>query len=267
MDILLQVLIASVPAVIGFLAARSLARTRLFLRYGFLRALLAPYSRVQIITPSIEVAEFALTSDGCQLTSRGPKNVLFMPMAEARAIAELTDLLRKVNRKATIELVVAGAQDPRMPTFSIGGPSVNAYSGGVLDAVFPDFAIEYPEAARARWGGMTFEALFNPAGELIRDHGFVFVTRTPRHAPCVVLCGVFAFGSAMAVEALTAASRNSPLAALFRSGEKGFAAVEGRVIGLDTVDVTVEVCRVLPAPRSDVPSGFRGEVSVSRPDQ
>lgn len=105
-----------------------------------------------------------------------------------------------------------------------------------------------------------------PGRELIRDHGFIFVTRTPRQAPCVVLCGVFAFGSAMAVEALTSASRNSPLAALFRSGEKGFVAVEGRVIGLDTVDVTVEVCRALPAPRSDVPSGFRGEVSTGRPD-
>ncbi|MCG6496601.1 hypothetical protein, partial [Kitasatospora sp. A2-31] len=133
-----------------------------------------------------------------------------------------------------------------MPTFSIGGPSVNTYSAGVLGAAFPDFRMDYPEAARARWGGMTFEAQYNAADELIRDHGFVFVTRTPRHAPCVVLCGVFAFGSAMAVEALAAATRKSPLAALFRSGEKGFAAVEGRVIGLDTVDVTVEVCRVLP---------------------
>ena len=56
-------------------------------------------------------------------------------------------------------------------------------------------------------------------------------------------------------------------AALFRSGEKGFVAVEGRVIGLDTVDVTVEVCRVLPAPRSDVPPGFRGEVPISRPER
>ncbi|MFH8381918.1 hypothetical protein ACH4E7_13370 [Kitasatospora sp. NPDC018058] len=246
MEILLQVLIASVPAVIGFLAARSLARTRVFLRYGFLRALLAPYSRVQIITPSLEVAEFAYATEGCLLASREPRNVLFMPMAEARAIAQLIDLLRKVNRKATIELVVAGAQDPRMPTFSIGGPSVNSYSGGVLDVVFPDFRIEYPDAARARWGGMTFEALCNAAGELIRDHGFIFVTRTPRHAPCIVLCGVFAFGSAMAVEALATANRTSPLAALFRSGEKGFVAVEGRVIGLDTVDVTVEVCRILP---------------------
>ncbi|MFJ2191023.1 hypothetical protein ACIOJE_24345 [Kitasatospora sp. NPDC087861] len=246
MEILLQVLIASVPAVIGFLVARSLARTRLFLQYGFLRAMLAPYGRVQIITPSIEVEEFAFAVDGCQLTSRGPKNVLFMPMAEARAIAQLTDLLRKVNRKATIELVVAGAQDPRMPTFSIGGPGVNSYSRGVLDAVFPDFGIEYPDEARARWGGMTFESLYNPVGELIRDHGFIFVTRTPRQAPCIVLCGVFAFGSAMAVEALAAAGRQSPLAAIFRSGEKGFVAVEGRVIGLDPVDVTVEVCRILP---------------------
>ncbi|MCG6497395.1 hypothetical protein [Kitasatospora sp. A2-31] len=246
MEILLQVLVGFVPAVIGFLAARSLARTRLFLQYGFLRALLAPYGRVQIITPSIEVAEFTFAKDGRRLTSRGPRNVLFMPMAEARAIAQLIDLLRKVNRKATIELVAAGAQDPRMPTFSIGGPSVNTYSAGVLGAAFPDFRMDYPEAARARWGGMTFEAQYNAADELIRDHGFVFVTRTPRHAPCVVLCGVFAFGSAMAVEALAAATRKSPLAALFRSGEKGFAAVEGRVIGLDTVDVTVEVCRVLP---------------------
>ncbi|MFD7908392.1 hypothetical protein ACFVSN_25095 [Kitasatospora sp. NPDC057904] len=241
-------LIASVPAVIGFLAARSLARTRLFLRYGFLRALLAPYSRVQIITPSIEAAEFAFARDGLRLTARAPKNVLFMPMAEARAIAQLIDLLRKVNRKATIELVAAGAQDPRMPTFSIGGPSVNPYTEGVLGAVFPDFRIEYPQAARARWGGMTFEALYNASDELIRDHGFIFVTRTPRHAPCVVLCGVFAFGSAMAVEALAGAGRKSPLAALFRSGEKGFVAVEGRVIGLETVDVTVEVCRILPLP-------------------
>ncbi|MFI9362384.1 hypothetical protein ACIG5E_15235 [Kitasatospora sp. NPDC053057] len=78
---------------------------------------------------------------------------------------------------------------------------------------------------------------------------------------------MFAFGSAMAVEALTSASRSSPLAVLFRSGEKGFVAVEGRVIGLDTVDVTVEVCRILPAPRSDVPSGLRGEVSMSRPEE
>ncbi|MFJ4092729.1 hypothetical protein ACIPYS_14185 [Kitasatospora sp. NPDC089913] len=247
MEILLQILVGFVPAVIGFLAARSLARTRLFLRYGFLRALLGPYGRVQIVTPSIEVGEFAYAKDGCRLTSRGPRNVLFMPMAEARAIAELTDLLRKINRKATIELVTAGAQDPRMPTFSVGGPSVNAYSAGVLATAFPDFRLEHPQAARARWGGMAFEAQYNAADELVRDHGFVFVTRTSRQAPCVVLCGVFAFGSAMAVEALAAAGRQSPLAGLFRSGEKGFVAVEGRVIGLDTVDVTVEVCRVLPS--------------------
>ncbi|MFE6868621.1 hypothetical protein ACFVFS_18920 [Kitasatospora sp. NPDC057692] len=245
MEILLQVLIGSVPAVIGFLAARFMPRAQLLLRYGFLRRLLAPYNRVQIVTSSVEVAEFSFDNDGQQHTHTNPKNVLFLPLAEGRAIGQLIDLLRKANHKVVIELVAPGSQDPRVPTFSIGGPSVNRYSAGVLGAGFPEFGIEYPEARRARWAGMTFETRLSAAGELIQDHGFLFVTRTSQQAPCFVLCGILAFGTAMAVDALSEARPKSHLAGLIRSGDKGFVAVEGRVTGLDMRDVRVEVCRNL----------------------
>lgn len=243
-DILTQIAISFVPAVIGFLAAGLLARARVFYRYGYLRVMLAPYRRIQIITSSVEVAEFTFATDGKSHTHLSPKNVLFMPMAEGVAIGQLIDLLRKVNRKATIELVTAGSHDPRSPIFSIGGPSVNSFSGSVLASEFKDFRIEYPEAKRARWDGMTFETQRNSlSDELVRDHGFIFITKTSRQAPCVVLCGVLAFGTAMTVEILSESSRKSQLASLVKSGSKGFVAVEGRVVGFDTADVTIEVCK------------------------
>lgn len=130
MDVVWQVLIGFIPAVLGVLAARAWERMRTMQRYGYLRKLLSGYEKVNIIVSSIEIPRFRFATDVGEVTHTSPRNVLFMPMPEGRAIGTLIGLLQRVRAKARVELITANNYDPSVPTFSIGGPSVNSFPGG-----------------------------------------------------------------------------------------------------------------------------------------
>ena len=171
-----------------------------------------------------------------------------MPMAEGRAIGTLISLLHRVSPRMRVQLVTASGHDPSVPTFAIGGPSVNSFSAKVLPAEFPLFKIEYPAAKRARYDGHVFETRRDTTNLLTRDYGFIFVTRTARGAPCVIFCGVLAFGTAMAVELFGSLAGGGEAAALVRKGRKGFLVAEGDVDGLEAAAVTLDFCRELSPP-------------------
>lgn len=247
MDILEQVAIGLVPIIIGVIAGRSWERTKLLRKCGHFRALLRPYDRVQIIVPNVEITRFAYAKLGTdRVQIQVPKNILYMPMPEGRAIAELTSLLHKVNPELKVQLIVAASHDPSLPTLSVGGPSVNVFTDKVLAQEFPEFSIDYPATTRAKFENHIFETVRDSESRLIRDHGFVFVTRTSRSAPCIVFCGVRAFGTAMAVELLRELPARSEAAQLIRKGRKAFIAADGVIEGLTESCVRLCFCREMP---------------------
>ena len=250
MNVLVQVAIGLVTAVIGLIAGRIWERAKLLREYSHVRTLLGGHDKIQIIVSNVEIPRFKFAMDGSAVIHQSPRNVLFMPMPEGRAIAALTSLMHKINPKVRIQLVTAGSCDPEIPTLSIGGPSVNIFSGKVLGTDFPEFKIEYPAARRARYEGNIFETLRDSENLLIRDYGFIFVTRTSRGAPCLVFCGVLAFGTAMAVELFRSLPRGSEAAELIRKGRKAFIVAEGGVDGLEHTQVRLGFFRELPTIRT-----------------
>jgi hypothetical protein len=246
-EVLINLAAAVIFAILGALGARAWERTKLRRRYGHVRELLAHYDRLQIIVSSIELRRFTFQTDSGDLTHQSPRNVLFMPMAEGRAIAALIGLLHKVNPKIKVQLITASNHDPSVPTFAIGGPSVNPFSAKVLPAEFPLFKIDYPAAKTARYDGHVFETRRDGANLLTKDYGFIFVTRTARNAPCLIFCGVLAFGTAMAVELFGTIAGQSEAAGLIRKRRKGFIVAEGSVDGLNESAVELDFWRELPA--------------------
>lgn len=245
MNIIEQVAIGLVPIIIGFIAGRVWERAKLLLKFNYIRRLIAGQGRIQIVVSSVEISRFKSSSEGSGVIShvQVPPNVLYMPMPEGRAIAKLTSLLHKVNPKIRVQLVTPQHHDPEIPTLSIGGPSVNTFSGKILSADFPEFRIEYPATRRARYGGQFFETHRDSSNMIIRDYGFIFLTRTARGAPCLVLCGIRAFGTAMAVELLGKLPTRSEAAKLIRQGRKSLIVAEGRVDGLEEAAVSLAFCR------------------------
>lgn len=239
MDILEQVGIGLVTIFLGVAAGIAWERAKFLERYGHIRSLLKGYDRVQIIISNIEISRFRFpgseNGDAVQLSV--PRNVLYMPMPEGRAIAELAGIIRQVNPKVKVQLVTASSHDPDVLTFSVGGPSVNIFSAKTLRSDFPQFSIDYPAAKRAKYEGHIFETDRDAENRVVRDYGFVFVTHTSRRAPCIVLCGVRAFGTAMAVELFRELPARSEPAKLIRNSRKAFIAADGRVEGFVEADV------------------------------
>jgi hypothetical protein len=249
MGVVAQVGIELVAALIGVVAGATWEKVKLLERYGYIRALLRRTERVQIIVSNVEITRFRFAKlDSADIVQMNvPRNVLYMPMPEGRAVAELASLLHTVNPKVIVQFVTADDHDPRVPIFSIGGPSVNTFTARVLNQDFPDFSIDYPTARRAKYEGHIFETLRDGDSKLIRDYGFIFSTRTLRGAPCMVFCGVRAFGTAMAVELFRSLSSRSEAARLISRGRKAFIVADGRIEGLAEVDVRMCFCRELPS--------------------
>lgn len=249
MSVVAQVGIDLVAALIGLVAGAGWEKAKLLERYGHIRALLRRAERVQIIVSNVEITRFKFakvdTKDVVQMNV--PPNVLYMPMPEGRAVAELASLLHTVNPKIAVQLVTADNHDPRALTLSIGGPSVNTFTARVLNEEFPDFAIDYPAARRAKYEGHIFETLRDDSNRLVRDYGFIFSTQTIRGAPCLIFCGVRAFGTAMAVELFKSLPSRSDAARLIGRSRKAFIVADGRVEGLAEVDVRMCFCRELPS--------------------
>jgi hypothetical protein len=249
MSVITQVGIGLITAFIGVAVGATWEKMKVFQRYGYIRALLRRTGRVQIVVSNIEITRFKFarldSKDIVQM--HVPRNVLYMPMPEGRAAAELAGLLHSVNSKIIVQLVTADDHDPRVPTFSIGGPSINTFTARVLEKNFPDFSIVYPSARRAQFEGHIFETSWDADGGLMRDYGFIFSTQTLRGAPCLVFCGVRAFGTAMAVELFKSLPSRSDAARLISRRRKAFIAADGRIEGLAEVDVRMCFCRELPS--------------------
>ena len=188
MDIVLQIAIGLLVIGIGVLAGRTWERIRVLRRYGHVRALLGKYDRIQVIVSRVEVQRFKFADGSVSTSLQVPPNVLYMPMPEGRAIAELMRLLHRINGRVKVELVTAAENcNLEIPVISIGGPSVNAFTGKVLAEEFPGFVIEYPATRRAHYEGHIFEAFRDANNYITQDHGFVFLTQTAKNAPCLNL--------------------------------------------------------------------------------
>jgi hypothetical protein len=247
-DIVEQLGVALIAIGIGAFIGKTWEKASLLRRWGYIRALLARHRRVQIIVSSVEISGFKFATGGPENTItklQVPRNILYMPMPEGRAIATLVNTLKRIDPKLKIQLVTANNHDPEVLTFSIGGPSVNSFSHKILGSDFPEFAIDYPATRRARFEGHSFETLRTPDNILTRDYGFIFVTRTTRGAPCIVFCGIRAFGTAMAVEMFRSMPPNSESAQLIRKCHKAFIVAEGKVNGLEWSGVRLEFCRAV----------------------
>lgn len=244
MDIIEQVAIGLVPIIIGFMAGRAWGKAKLLVRYGYIRKLIAGKDRVQVVVSSVEISRFK-SAENAGITSRVqvPPNVLYMPMPEGRAVSELTSLLHKVNPRVKVKLITPAYYDPGIPTLCIGGPSVNSLSGRLLSSQFPEFKIEYPATRRARYGGHFFETSRDEGNMLTRDFGFIFLTRTARGEPCMIFCGIRAFGTAMAVELLGKLPTRSEAARLISHGRKAFIVGEGKVDGLEETSARLMLCQ------------------------
>ncbi|MEU6218811.1 hypothetical protein ABZ845_15010 [Streptomyces sp. NPDC047022] len=164
-----------------------------------------------------------------------------MPMAEGGAIAQLMAALHAVG-KDNVELVPQEAyQNDADVTISVGGPSLNSASAGILRAGFPRFSIKYPEHI-ASYGTTTFSPEITSSGELREDYGFLACSRPRPDKYCIVVCGVWAAGTQMAVSALVAAERKSEIRKRIIGRETFFAVMHGEVRGLAQESVqTVEV--------------------------
>ena len=245
-QLIVDIAAAIIFAAIGFVAARLWEKAKLMQRYGYIRQLLAGHERLQIIVPSVEVERFTFPTDAGEVVHESPRNVLFMPMPEGRAIAALISIFHKINPKLNLQLITANNHDPSVPTFSIGGPSVNPFSKRKLSADFPMFGIEYPAAMRAHYGGLIFETYRDNANMLTTDYGFIFITQTTQGAPCLVLCGILAFGTAMAVGLFGSLGSSSEAADVIRRARKGFIVAEGKVDGLEETAVSLSHWRSVP---------------------
>lgn len=243
MGVLVQVLIGVASIFLAFLAGRTWEQVRLFRKYSYIRSFLRGSSELQIVVSHVEVPRISYEGDSHQQVRLNvPPNVLYMPMAEGRAVAELTSLLHRIERRLRIRLVVAANHDPTKPTLSIGGPSVNALTRRLLKAQFPDFSIDYPTTRRAKFGGHTFETLRDDNNSLIRDYGFIFVTQTNHGAPCLVLCGIRAYGSAMAAALLQRLPERSEAARMIAKRKKAIIVAEGRIDDLEITSVKFSLC-------------------------
>lgn len=223
----------------GAIAALLADRFRRRRRLGHLYALAGKARRIQIVVPSLNVSEF--TPQGAQSVARVPTNIRVMPMAEGGAIAQLMSALHSIG-KENIELVSQETyQNDADFTISIGGPSLNSASAGILRDGFPRFSIKYPEHI-ASYGTTTFSPEITSDGELREDYGFLACSRPRPDRYCIVVCGVWAAGTQMAVSALLAAERKSEITKRMIKRETFFAVVHGEVRGLVQEAVqTVEV--------------------------
>lgn len=187
-------------ALAGFVLGRLWGRLRARRAHGHLVHLLEHCSRVQIVIPGFHGGWF---SPRQRTRARIPPNLRIMPMPEGMGIAALVAAIRAVGRDKPLLVVTPEAvQDVRQELIiSIGGPSVNSVSAALLEDRFPEFQIRYPEHV-AGFEGQDFVPERGPDGVLRDDYGFIFLTRSPSGARAIVVCGVWAFGTELAIREL-----------------------------------------------------------------
>ena len=93
---------------------------------------------------SFSVPDFEIS--GVKEKATIPTNVVVMPMAEGRGIAELVKTFQSGFPHVDIEFVSQGAfEDDGTSFISSGGPSVNSVSERLPENYCPLFSIKYPD--------------------------------------------------------------------------------------------------------------------------
>ena len=195
--------------------------------------------KMRIVIPSFSVPEFEIS--GVEGKATIPSNVAVMPMAEGRGIAELVKGFQSRFSNVDIEFVSQVTfEDNGSPFISIGGPSVNSVSGRIFEKYCPLFALKYPEHI-ASYGSVIYNPEFGPDHSLREDFGFILHTKSPKGSPCLVLCGVWAPGTHVAIQALLWPQNNLLLSGMYKDlkiGKPFFAISHGTIDGLQ---ITAEV--------------------------
>lgn len=176
-------------------------------RYGHLYRAIREHPGLDIVVPSIPVAEIQIRDQRGilnDLIHRCPPNVLYMPMAEGTSLSRLVLAIRSLHRLGAVSLATSESyEDTGRPVICIGGPSGNDVSARFINRDIPSFTIDYPTATVVSIGSRTYSLVVNGAGEVVEDYGFILVTRTrPGGARVIVLFGIVAFGTEIAVQAL-----------------------------------------------------------------
>lgn len=97
--------------------------------------------------------------------------------------------------------------------------------------------IDYPDAIQARYEGIIFETDRDSAtGYITRDYGFIFSYLSPSGERFIVVCGILAFGSQIAVETLLSLSAKSEAGKLLYESPKAFIAILGHVDGFEITE-------------------------------
>lgn len=213
-------------------------------RHGHLARLIDRRQGINVVLPSIPIESFPVRhlSEPEATLHASPPNVLFMPLNEGVAIGRLSLALRSVAGKAPVNFVSCERfnADER-PIISIGGPSVNVISGRLLEEWAPSFAVDYPDATCARIGSTTFGVAYNSRKEVTEDWGFILTTRSRANdQPLIVLCGVLAFGTQIATQALMDLRRlHATAAQAIASKDPAMIVVNGKVDGFGVHDLDV----------------------------
>lgn len=224
-SIFLSLVAAAIFALIGWVGKNVLLKFRL----RHMQYLLGDADSVKIVFPTFFSPIFLEDSPGKGAVI--PKNILLMPLAEARAISDITKAISIASPKSKIifqspeEFV-----DDGTPFISIGGPSVNFVSENILNEYWSSFELIYPEHY-AKNGGVTYKPIIKDHC-LVNDFGFLFQTRLNSDTKSLVVCGVWAIGTELATKVYLDALRIKGVKDIrnkVRKGEDIFIVSEGKV--------------------------------------
>jgi hypothetical protein len=233
MALVVEIVAGIVVAVLAWLCHAVWDRTSVSRKYRHIKSLLKGFTVVQIVVPTIGRPtsiewEFESVRYDSSKPVPLPCNVRFAPLDEGYSIGRVVVLLKSVSPKLLTNIVSADRYDERVPAFLIGGPDMNRATDKFLFDNFPAFSINYPEVSRAYFGHEIFEAVESGNG-IVRDYGFVFLSKNLMGAPVVVLCGIHAFGTALAADYFSDAGRNSAIARNIRDRRESAMIVKGDV--------------------------------------
>jgi hypothetical protein len=236
---IVEIVIGVIAIGIGSLISVAVGRLRTLYIYSVFDSIFRNDAALQIVLSSVRVAAFNFTKDGSELSHNSPPNVLFTPLPEGRGVASICEVVQKLSRRTVVKLVAPDHYDPTIPAIIIGGPSVNSLSAKILHQQLPDFKIDYPQATRASFRGtLEYVIKLDVNGNVIVDHGFILSTRNSR-APQIVVWGVLAFGTLMAIEKLITISRWSDAGRTFRTSKRCFIAISGNVDGQEIKESSI----------------------------